>query len=98
MSVRRPLAVYTASVSVLVRRASAGESDQLMQGTIRRIVSDRGFGFIAADTGTELFFHASSVEGGGFDGLHEGQRVDFTAETDQRGRGERAVHVRTVDG
>ena len=69
-----------------------------MQGTIRRIVSDRGFGFIASDTGAELFFHASSVEGGGFDGLREGQRVDFSAETDQRGRGERAVQVRTVEG
>ena len=69
-----------------------------MQGTIKRIVSDRGFGFIATDTGTELFFHATSVDGANFDGLREGQRVEVTAEMDQRGRGERAVHVRTVDG
>jgi cold shock protein len=72
-------------------------SDLAMQGTIKKIVSDRGFGFIGSDTGTELFFHASSVDGGAFDSLREGQRVEFATEQDPRGRGERAVQVRSVD-
>jgi cold shock protein len=67
-----------------------------MQGTIKKIVSDRGFGFIGTDTGQELFFHASSVEGESFDSLREGQRVDFATEQDPRGRGERAVRVHIV--
>jgi cold shock protein len=70
--------------------------DELMQGTIKKIVSDRGFGFIGSDTGTELFFHASSVDGGAFDSLREGQRVEFATEQDPRGRGERAVQVRAA--
>jgi CspA family cold shock protein len=67
-----------------------------MQGTIKKLVTDRGFGFIQSETGAELFFHASSVEGESFDALHEGQRVEYTAEQDPRGRGERAVHVRSA--
>src|SRR5262249_44725853 len=73
-----------------------GRKRSNMQGTIKKIVSDRGFGFIATDSGSELFFHASSVEGEAFDALREGQQVDFTSEQDPRGRGERAVHVRTI--
>ena len=67
-----------------------------MQGTIKKIVSDRGFGFISPDSGSELFFHASSVEGESFDSLREGLRVEFSPEQDARGRGERAVHVRVI--
>jgi CspA family cold shock protein len=67
-----------------------------VQGTIKKIVIERGFGFIVPDTGAELFFHASSVEGESFDGLREGLRVEFTPEQDARGRGERAVHVRVI--
>ena len=31
-----------------------------MTGTIKRLVSDKGFGFIAAGDGTEYFFHQSA--------------------------------------
>ena len=47
------------------------------QGTIRKIVSDKGFGFIA-DGADELFFHRTSVEGAEFDELREGDSVEFT--------------------
>ena len=45
-------------------------------GTIKRLVRDRGFGFIRDDGGQEWFFHRSAVEGS-FDQLNEGQRVSF---------------------
>ena len=45
-------------------------------GTIKRLVRDRGFGFIRDDGGQEWFFHRSSVQGN-FDQLNEGQRVNF---------------------
>lgn len=67
-----------------------------MQGTVRKIVSDRGFGFIAAGSGQEYFFHASGVQDGRFDDLREGQSVEFTSEMDTRGRGERAVNVQAT--
>ena len=57
-------------------------------GTIKRIVRDRGFGFIRDDGGQEWFFHRSSVEGS-FDQLNEGQRVSFDEEPS--GKGPRAT-------
>ena len=68
-------------------------------GTIKRLIRDRGFGFIEPDGKTEeVFFHSSSVENLTFDELNEGQQVEFETEPDprqpQRGR---AIHVRQVD-
>jgi CspA family cold shock protein len=65
-----------------------------MQGSIVRIVRDRGFGFIKAENGQEVFFHATGVKGSvPFDNLTEGQRVNYETQQDARGRGERAVNV-----
>ena len=50
-----------------------------MTGTIKRMVSDKGFGFIAAGDGTEYFFHQSACIGTPFDQLREGQTVTMTA-------------------
>jgi CspA family cold shock protein len=49
-------------------------------GTIKRLVEDNGFGFIAGNDGTEYFFHRSAVEGHAFDDLREGDRVEFEPE------------------
>ena len=48
-----------------------------MSGTIKRLVSDKGFGFILADDGNEYFFHNSACQGTRFDDLREGQAVTF---------------------
>ena len=63
-----------------------------VSGTIKRIVSDKGFGFVAADDGTEYFFHNSAVQGTRFDELREGQKVTF--EKGQGPKGPRAENVR----
>jgi CspA family cold shock protein len=68
----------------------------MAQGTIKKLMGERGFGFIGTDTGKEYFFHLSGVQGVQFDDLREGQRVEFTTENDPRGRGERAVNVRLL--
>lgn len=65
----------------------------MAQGTIKKLVSDKGFGFIAGD-GKELFFHQSSVEGANFDDLREGQSVEFTE--GQGPKGPRAENVKPV--
>jgi cold shock protein len=63
------------------------------QGTIKKI-TDKGFGFIATETGTDLFFHRSNVEGSGYDALREGQKVSYT---EGRGpKGPRAESVRAI--
>jgi CspA family cold shock protein len=61
-------------------------------GTIKRLVHDRGFGFIRDDGGQEWFFHRSAVAQGAFDQLREGQRVSFDEETSAKGP--RAGNVR----
>jgi len=61
-------------------------------GTIKRIVRDRGFGFIRDDGGQEWFFHRSAVDGS-FDDLTEGQRVTFDEEPSAKGP--RAAKVRS---
>lgn len=62
-------------------------------GTIKRIVRDRGFGFIRDDGGQEWFFHRSSVKTGSFEELNEGQRVSFDEEPSAKGP--RAGNIRS---
>jgi len=65
-------------------------------GTIKRVVRERGFGFIQPEGATEdIFFHSSSVEQASFDELNEGEKVEFQTEPDPRQpRRSRAVRVR----
>jgi cold shock protein len=64
----------------------------VMNGTIKRKVNDKGFGFIAAGDGTEYFFHQSACSGMSFDQLREGQAVTF--EKGHGPKGPRAENVR----
>lgn len=64
-----------------------------MKGTIKRLVKDKGFGFISADGGSEYFFHQSACTGMSFGELREGQTVSF--EVGQGPKGPRAENVRT---
>ena len=68
----------------------------MANGQIKRLVRDRGFGFIRPDGASEdIFFHTSSVQGAMFDDLSEGQNVEFDTENDPRdSRRSRAVNVR----
>ncbi len=67
------------------------------QGVIKRLVADRGFGFISGDS-QDVFFHHSSVADEGFDELAEGQTVDYEIDNEGdsggRGKGPRATSVR----
>ena len=63
-----------------------------MKGKIKRLIRERGFGFITAEDGTEVFFHRSSLAGEDFDALEEGTSVEFDLETGPKGP--RAVSVK----
>jgi CspA family cold shock protein len=66
-------------------------------GTIKRIVTDKGFGFIRPDfPDPDVFFHANDVEGTTFAALYEGQRVKFDVVASDRGP--RAERVEVVEG
>jgi CspA family cold shock protein len=58
----------------------------MASGTIKRLVKDRGFGFIRDAAGDEFFFHRSACKGTvRFDNLSEGQRVEYEVETGAKG-------------
>jgi CspA family cold shock protein len=62
-----------------------------LNGTIKRLVSDKGFGFVAAPDGNEYFFHQSALNGVSFSELREGEAVTF--QTGQGPKGPRAENV-----
>jgi CspA family cold shock protein len=68
------------------------------EGKVKKIVQDKGFGFIEGKDGKDVFFHHSTVADGGFDDLAQGQQVEF--EVDQngggKGKGPRAASVRPI--
>ena len=61
--------------------------------TIKKVVADRGFGFITAEDGKDYFFHRNGLELSlDFDRLNGGERVSFDVQ--QSPKGPRAVNVR----
>ena len=56
---------------------STGDEMARLTGTIKRLMSDKGFGFVEAGEGNEFFFHQSACNGVQFDDLREGQAVTF---------------------
>ncbi len=56
----------------------------MQSGTIKKLVSERGFGFITGEDGQEYFFHRSSTTTD-FDGLRGGEKVTFEIERSQKG-------------
>jgi len=68
----------------------------MAKGTIRRLITDRGFGFIQAEESTDLFFHRNELEGVEFNSLTEGQEVEFDMGQGRDGRPQ-AVKVRLTE-
>jgi len=64
-------------------------------GTIKKVVADRGFGFITAEDGKDYFFHRDGLDQSlDFDRLMGGERVEFNVE--QSPKGPRASQVRAA--
>ncbi len=64
-------------------------------GTIKKVVADRGFGFITAEDEKEYFFHRNGLDSSlDFDRLIGGEKVEFDVESSPKGP--RANHVRSA--
>jgi len=63
------------------------------QGSIKKLVLEKGFGFIEGDRG-DMFFHHSAVCNGTFEDLTVGQTVEY--EVGQGPKGPRAESVTPV--
>jgi CspA family cold shock protein len=66
-----------------------------LKGKVKRLIRDRGFGFITAEDGTEVFFHRSELVEADFDTMEEGADVEFDLESGAKGP--RAVKVKVAE-
>jgi CspA family cold shock protein len=82
---RRQSANGNSAAKWQVERGSA-----MAKGTIKKLISDKGFGFILTEEGKDLFFHRSQLQGLDFSSLREGQEVEYEAGTGRGGRPEAA--------
>lgn len=57
----------------------------MAQGTVKWFNATKGFGFITAEDGKDVFVHFSAIGGDGFKTLDEGQKVEFDLEEGPRG-------------
>ena len=65
-------------------------------GTVKKLVADRGFGFITAEDGKEYFFHRGALDMSlDFDRMTGGEKVEFDIE--QSPKGPRASRVKAAD-
>jgi CspA family cold shock protein len=55
------------------------------QGTVKWFNGEKGFGFIARETGEDVFVHYKSIVGEGFRELKEGDRVQFSVDRGPKG-------------
>jgi CspA family cold shock protein len=57
----------------------------MQSGTVKWFNGQKGFGFIQPDAGgNDVFVHISAVERAGMASLHEGQKLNFEVERDQK--------------
>lgn len=63
-------------------------------GHVKWFSEQKGYGFIEAEGGKEIFVHFSGIQGDGFKNLHEGQAVEFDVE--QGDKGPKAVNVMVI--
>jgi CspA family cold shock protein len=65
----------------------------MQKGTIKRLIGDRGFGFIKTDREEDLFFGRNQLQGVDYGSLREGQEVEYEVGQGRNDRSE-AVRVR----
>lgn len=64
-------------------------------GTVKWFNETKGFGFIAADNGQDVFAHYSEIQSGSFKVLLEGQRVQFVLGAGKKGP--QASEIKIID-
>ena len=57
----------------------------MAQGTVKWFNESKGYGFITADEGKDVFVHYSAIQGEGFKTLNEGQKVSFDIVNGEKG-------------
>ena len=63
-------------------------------GTVKFFNAEKGYGFIKAEDGKEIFIHYSAIQSDGYKTLEEGQKVQF--EIVEGNRGPQAANVNRI--
>jgi cold shock protein len=72
-----------------------GRDKYMTVGTVQWFNADKGFGFIAPESGDDVFVHFSAIQSTGYRSLDEGQSVEFDITQGQRGP--QAANVRPLE-
>jgi cold shock protein len=64
-------------------------------GTVKWFNADKGYGFIAPESGEDVFVHFSAIQATGYRSLDEGQTVEFDITQGQKGP--QAANVRPLE-
>jgi cold shock protein len=70
----------------------------MIKGSFKRVMKERGYGFIKVEDGREIFFHKSALQGLGFNSLLKAVTVECDVQNDKYNRGFKAVNVRRASG
>lgn len=65
----------------------------MANGTVKWFNAEKGFGFITVEGGQDVFVHYSNIDMSGFRVLEEGQHVEFTVGSGQKGPQAESVRV-----
>lgn len=66
---------------------------RMTQGTVKWFNAEKGYGFITVTDGRDVFVHYSNIDMTGFRVLEEGQAVEFTVGTGQKGPQAESVRI-----
>jgi CspA family cold shock protein len=88
---RRPIGPGVIDTS----KTMEGGTSTMTVGTVKWFNADKGYGFIAPESGEDVFVHFSAIQSTGYRSLEEGQAVEFDIE--QGPKGAQAANVRLLE-
>jgi CspA family cold shock protein len=76
-------------------RDDGGRDKYMTVGTVKWFNADKGYGFIAPESGEDVFVHFSAIQSAGYRSLEEGQAVEFDVTSGPKGP--QAANVRPLE-
>jgi len=87
--------VRVASTWVDTSKTMEGRDKDMTVGTVKWFNADKGYGFIAPESGEDVFVHFSAIQSAGYRSLAEGQAVEFDVTSGPKGP--QAANVRPLE-